>query len=189
MSKLSCRIAVSLLTLAAVQADAQQYRWMDDKGRVQYTDTPPPATAKGVQKKNLNAGKSSDAPEPFALQAARKSAPVKLYTSAECQGCDEARKLLNQRGIPFTEVSISEAKQLDDLKAVSGGTAVPVMLVGISVQKGFEEGAYNGALDSAGYPKSGTLRPRNQAAPAAPKPPADSAPAPQPAAAEAPKAR
>ena len=38
-----------LLTLAGL-AHAQQYRWVDKNGRVQYTDTPPPASAKDVRK-------------------------------------------------------------------------------------------------------------------------------------------
>ncbi len=178
---------LALLLLIAFQAHAQQYRWTDEKGRVQYTDTPPPASAKGVQKKNLNAAKT-DGVEPYALQVARKAGPVKLYTSPDCPGCQEARKLLNDRGIPFGEISITNAKQMEELKSVSGGTGVPVMLVGSAVQKGFEERAYNAALDSAGYPKIGALKPRSQPAPEVPKPPADQA-SPPAAPTEASKAR
>ena len=47
MRKSRRRAVVLLLLLAAAQAHAQQYRWVDEKGRVQYTDTPPPATAHG----------------------------------------------------------------------------------------------------------------------------------------------
>jgi len=39
--------------LAAGTASAQQYRWVDEKGRVHYSDTPPPASAKSSEKKNL----------------------------------------------------------------------------------------------------------------------------------------
>ena len=182
------KATLALVLLLAFQAHAQQqYRWIDEKGRVQYTDTPPPASARSVQKKNLNAGKPDSGTEPFALQIARKAAPVKLYTSPDCPGCEEARKLLNERGIPFTEISITESKQIAELKTISGGTGVPVMLVGAAVQKGFEERAYNSALDIVGYPKLGALKQRNQVAPEPPKPAAVQAPQPgAPASAKAP---
>jgi glutaredoxin len=160
-------------------ANAQQYRWVDEKGKVQYTDTPPPAGAKGVQKKNFKAAPADSGAEPFALQVARKNAPVKLYTTPECGTvCDQARKLLNERGIPFSEVLVADPALVDELKTVSGDTTVPVMLVGRAIQKGFEKGAYERALDVGGYPAAGTLRPRNQAAPQLPKPPAETGAAP-----------
>lgn len=183
-------LACSVLLAAAFAANAQQYRWLDEKGRVQYTDTPPPAGAKGVQKKNLKTSPADSGTEPFALQVARKNSPVKLYSTPDCgTSCTEARKLLNERGIPFSEVLVTDAALLDELKSVSGGTTVPVMIVGRAVQRGFEKGLYDRALDVAGYPETGTLRPRNQSAPPPPKPAAEaSAAAPKPPAEEPAKA-
>ena len=165
-------LAAFLLLTAALVAHAQQYRWTDEKGRIQYTDTPPPASAKGVQKKNLDSKPADSGAEPYALQVARKKSPVTLYTSPDCAvGCDDARKLLNQRGIPFNEVSISTTAQVEDLKRVSGASVVPVIKVGSAMQKGFDEASYHRALDIAEYPKPGALPPRSQAAPAAPAAP------------------
>ncbi len=160
-------LASSLLLTAALVAHAQQYRWTDEKGRIQYTDTPPPASAKGVQRKNLDSKAADAGAEPYALQVARKKSPVTLYTSPDCTiGCGEARSLLNQRGIPFNEVSIGTTAQVEDLKRISGATIVPVMTVGSAMQKGFDEAGYHLALDIAEYPKQGVLSPRHQAAPA-----------------------
>ena len=40
-----------VLTLCAASVQAQQlYRWTDEKGAVHITDTPPPPSAKGVQR-------------------------------------------------------------------------------------------------------------------------------------------
>ena len=91
-----------------------------------------------------------------------------------------ARKLLNARGVPFKEVSIVDASQIEELQKAVGGNTVPAMIVGSTVQKGFEESAYQRLLDAAGYPKTGFLPARSQAEPA-PKPPAlpDVKPAPQ----------
>ena len=173
-SSLPRAIVAGLLLAAVLTAHAQQYRWVDEKGRVQYSDRPPPTNAKDMQKKNLDAGAPGSAAEPYALQVARKNAPVKLYSSPDCGPvCDSARALLNQRGIPFAEISISDTTQVEELKRISGGTNVPVMLVGRSVQKGFQENSYHGALDAAGYPATGALPPRKQVAPPPPKPAAE----------------
>lgn len=169
-----------LALVCSLSAQAQQYRWIDEKGRVQYTDTPPPPSAKSVQKKNLSGAKpDATGNEPYALQLARKANPVRLYSSPECgEGCSEARMLLNRRGVPFVEISVVGPAGLEDLKKVSGGNAVPVLMVGTRVQKGFEESAFHRALDAGGYPASGVLPPRKQAAPS-PMPPQPEAPKPE----------
>lgn len=167
-------LAVALCAFA-LGASAQLYRWTDDKGRVHVTDTPPPSSAKGVKKAGTASPAAPSAPasgaaEPFALQQAKANFPVTLYTVPNCQGCDEARKLLNARGVPFKEVSLTDASQMDEFKQVVGGNTVPAMIVGSTVQKGFEEGAYQRLLDAAGYPATGILPARSQTQPAATAP-------------------
>ena len=174
-----------LLFAAALPAGAQLYRWTDESGKTHFTDTPPPPKAKNVKKRS-GAAPSGDAnaPLPFALQQAMNTAPVTLYTTPGCEACGEARKLLNGRGIPFKEVSVNSEAQLAELKNAVGSNSVPALIVGANVLKGFEEGRYHSALDSAGYPKSGILRPRDQAEPgpeSAAPPAADATPAPAPA--------
>jgi len=160
------------LCAVALGASAQMYRWTDDKGRVHVTDTPPPASAKGVKKAGTAAPEAaaaaapSKSAEPFALQQARANFPVTLYTVPNCQGCDAARKLLNTRGVPFKEISLTDASQMEEFKQAVGGNTVPAMIVGSTVQKGFEDGAYQRLLDAAGYPATGVLPPRSQAEPA-----------------------
>jgi hypothetical protein len=46
---------------------------------------------------------------------------------------------------------------------VSGGTNVPVLIVGKTVKQGYEESMYNAALDEGGYPKSSQLLPGQKA--------------------------
>ena len=50
------RAAIAVFLCAVTfAASAQLYRWTDEKGRVHITDTPPPPTAKEVQKKKPGA--------------------------------------------------------------------------------------------------------------------------------------
>lgn len=151
-------------------AGAQVYRWTDSSGNTHFTDTPPPATARGVERKRGARSKESDdagnAPEPYALQQARKNHPVKLYSAPGCGApCDDARALLNARGVPFSETSVSSESAIEELKDVSGSAAVPVLMIGSHMQKGFEQGAFHRSLDAAGYPKTGILPPRRQPEP------------------------
>lgn len=159
-----------LIVLPALPAHAQLYQWTDSAGRVHYTDTPPPGGARIVQQRSSGAP-APEAAEPFVLQEARKNHPVKLFSAPGCQPCDAARNLLNGRGVPFSEVSVTgEQKQLEELQKTTGASGVPALIVGKAVQSGFEEATYQRMLDEAGYPKTGVLPPRTQGAPEPAKP-------------------
>jgi glutaredoxin len=176
--------ALALAGAAAVaHAQGQLWRWTDDKGRVHITDTPPPPNAKSVQSRPAGVAEAQAPAEPFALREARAKFPVTLFTGTGCDPCDEARQLLNQRGIPFREVLVVDDKSQDEMQKAVGGTSIPALVVGATAQKGFADTLYHRMLDAAGYPKTGVLPPRNQAAPpeaivepakpAAPKPAAE----------------
>jgi len=155
--------------LGAAQAQQQLYRWVDAKGKVHVTDTPPPATARKVEKKTYGSS-ATPAPSSFELDRVRKEFPVTLYTALSCkEPCAQARAALNQRGVPYKEVQVWNEATNAQLKTVSQSNEVPVLSVGRSVQKGFEQRAYDNLLDSAGYPRTGTLPATAQAAPPAPK--------------------
>jgi glutaredoxin len=163
---------------AAFAASAQLYRWTDEKGRVHVTDTPPPPTAKNVQRRTAEGAPGDDASLPYAVQLAAKNFPVTLYTAPDCAPCGQARALLNARGVPFREISVVDEQQAEELKKSVGSLSVPSVRVGRGVQAGFEQSAYDELLDAAGYPRAGIVPPRNQTEP---KP----APPPKPAAEQA----
>jgi len=165
-------LLVLLAAAAAVcgVAQAQQYRWVDQNGKTQFGDTPPPPGAKDVRRTNVTSAKPAPAQQPFELARLQKDFPVTLYTSPPCkEGCELARDALGKRGVPFKEVQVFDPDTNDELKRVSGGLDVPTLLVGRSVQRGFEQGAFDALLDSAGYPKAGILPALTQTAPSAPE--------------------
>ncbi|MEO8716834.1 MAG: DUF4124 domain-containing protein [Burkholderiales bacterium] len=175
-------VIFAVLLGAACAASAQLYRWTDDQGRVHVTDTPPPASAKDVRKRAADATPAAAAVNlPYAVQLAAKSYPVTLYTAPACAPCGAARALLNQRGVPFSEISVIGQKETDQLRKAVGSLSVPSVIVGSSVQKGFEQGTYDALLDNAGYPRAGILPPRSQAEPK-PAPARNAPPAEEPAA-------
>jgi glutaredoxin len=167
-------LLAAALSAGAVSVLAQQlYRWTDEKGRVHVTDTPPPPSAKGVQKQKpaVSNTEPAGAPQqPYELAQAIKDFPVTLYTSPICkEPCAQARDALNKRGVPFKEVQVWEEDSNAELKRVTGSMEVPALVVGRSVHKGFQQSAFDALLDSARYPRTGILPARSQAAPKAPE--------------------
>jgi len=149
----------------AAAANAQQYRWTDEKGKVHYTDSPPPASAKNVQKKNLTGNTFASQTTAVPL-AALRSYPVTLYTHPLCtDACDMARSLLRKRSVPFSEVSLTDPAAPPEIRARTGGRPIPVMRLGTMVEMTASEAAYNRTLDLAGYPPAGETVVRNQATP------------------------
>jgi glutaredoxin len=184
---IGARLSIATLLTAALAAGAasvqaqQIYRWTDENGRLHITDTPPPPSAKSAQKPRPGAAPAETpaAPpaaqqQPYELAQAMKDYPVTLYTSPICkEACAMAREALNKRGVPFKEVQVWEEGTNEELKRVTGGSDVPALVVGRSVQKGFLQDAFDSLLDSARYPRAGILPARSQAAP---KPPEDYVP-------------
>ena len=193
---------LSALLLHGTASAQTLYRWVDKDGRVHYTQQkPPPGEAKTVEQRRLGPAPAAQPATgsgqiPFAIQQAMSNYPVILYTSPSCKsGCPEARALLQKRGVPFRDVSVFEQATNDFLKNIAGAAMVPTLTVGSQVLKGFEEGAFNDALDTAGYPKSSLFtgampQPPEPAglpkAPPADQPAAEGAPSGAPAAGAAP---
>lgn len=158
---LAAFVPAALLALAAPGAQAQMYRWVDDQGRVRYTDTPPPASAKDGRKlaPQTGAGPAAAPGSAGAKPPAAKLPEVTLYTNSGCGPlCADARQHLVARGVPFREVSVESPETLDELRKLSGGLSVPLLLIGDAMQKGFDPARYAYLLDSAGFPKAGAAR-------------------------------
>jgi glutaredoxin len=155
-------VAGIVLAVLCGGASAQMYRWVDKDGGVHYTQTPPPPDAKSTQRKSLGTGGGAMpyGDLPYATQSAAKNFPVTLYTSPDCGApCEQARSFLVRRVVPFREISVRQQKDIESLKAVSGGLQVPYLVVGSQKQAGFLEDAYGALLDSAGYPSGGPRLP------------------------------
>lgn len=165
------RWLILVAALAAASVAAQQYRWTDENGKVHYSDAPPPASAKNVQKKNLT-GNTFASPNARAPISALRSYPVTLYTHPQCTDpCEMARSVLRKRSVPFSEVSLTTPEAPPEIRARTGGRPVPVLRAGTMVEMTASEAAYNRTLDLAGYPPSDETLIRNQAVSTGEEPP------------------
>lgn len=148
-------IVVLATTLAVAPAYAAKlYKWVDERGNVSYQDRPPPEGVGRVEEKTVREGRGVDSGSPAATEAATKS-PVTLYMVPKCSPCDAARVYLKKRGVPFTEINVSEKNpqaQQEMVKKI-GELSVPTITVGSKIMQGYVESLLAGELDQAGYPK------------------------------------
>lgn len=150
------KLAASMVLLVCASGvyASQVYRWVDKNGHVQYSDQPPPAGVKKSEQRTLG-GNVIDGQDSYPLKQAVAKNPVALYAGDCGVLCDEARKLLDKRGIPYTAKDPQNRKpDADELMSLIGALEVPVLKVGSKHIKGFDANRWNTALDEAGYPKS-----------------------------------
>ncbi len=140
----------------ATSAQAQIFKWTDEKGITHLSDQPPPPNAKKVEQKNISSVESSVS-LPYELAEAVRNFPVTIFTTANCSGCDQGRKLLQTRGVPFTEKTISTEEDSAKLAEAGSDGQLPFLLVGNQKLIGFEAGGWTDALNNANYPAKRVL--------------------------------
>jgi glutaredoxin len=149
---------VFLLTLAA-GAQAQLYKSTGPDGKVTYSDIPPAKGNQGniVQQKTGAGISDVNDGMPYELAQAVKNSPVTLYSSEKCIPCDDGRKMLNERGIPFSEKTIKSNDDIAALRKVTSENQLPILTVGRNKESGFSPSAWGTALTAAGYPETSRL--------------------------------
>jgi len=151
------RMSLALIAvLATASVQAQLYKSVGPDGKIIYSDTPPPANQKLLEKKNLNeSGPASNFPYELSLAVAKY--PVVIYTASNCGPCEDGKNLLKSAGIPFAEKTVKTNPDLEKLKQVSGDTQLPFLSVGSQKLYGFNADEWKAALNKAAYPSGNRL--------------------------------
>ena len=151
----------ALLLCCALAAQAQGVqRIVGPDGKVTYTDRAAPASASAPAAPANDTGAL-----PYALRQAAQRYPVMLYTGDKCNPCNSARELLQKRGVPFTEKTITTAEDGQAFAALGAENALPLVTIGTQRVSGFLAADLNRYLDAAGYPATSQL-PRTHRNPA-----------------------
>ncbi|MDB5810874.1 MAG: glutaredoxin-like protein [Betaproteobacteria bacterium] len=168
---------IALMGAAALAHGGDMYRWVDEKGVVNYTPFPPPANIRNVEPKKLgDSGKAQVSEAPYSVQLAVKNFPLTFYTTTACgEPCKAARAHLDRRGAPYTEKdpsNPSSPKEFEDFTKMSGGNPqVPFLSVGqLKNLQGYSAAEWDSTLDAAGYPSAAlaSARPAGGKSPSAP---------------------
>jgi glutaredoxin len=147
-------MAACLAAASTPLAAAQLYQWKDAQGRMVYSDLPPPSSIRNAEQKSFK-GSVIESGESYAAKTAREKYPVTLFASPCGIPCDQARQLLNERGVPYSNKDTQASPEAQaELQKLTGQLRVPVLVIGSDRIDGFESGQWQAALDRAGYPKS-----------------------------------
>jgi len=158
MKPVAVCLALCLAAAPGLQAQTT-YRWVDREGRVNYSDQPPPPSARNAEEKKLGAPNAIATSGPdFGTRVAAEGSPVTLYSSSDCAvECKLARDFLRQNGIPYGEKLLRTAEDAAAFRGATGSEdlLVPTLLVGTVAHKGYEDAAWRKLLAAAGYPLGG----------------------------------
>lgn len=161
--------ACGMLLGLTLHTQAQQlYRYVAPDGTVTYSDKPPSTPTTAVTPispltGDVVAPSQSYLVDTTALPAAVRKAystyPVTFYSTKACgQGCDEARKLLQTRGVPFAEITVNTAKDQSVFQQkVSASGGFPFITIGNKPISGYNPDEWNSYLNAAGYPATSQL--------------------------------
>jgi len=152
-------------------ASLAQYKVVGTDGKTTFTDRPPPATEGLITALNRRgAAPTTDTTAwPAELREPVARFPVTLFvTTSACAPCDAARQLLRQRGIPFSEKTVTTERDVEAFEKISGGRDAPTLLLGTQVLRGLAADLWNSYLNAAGYPHESRLPADYQQAPAVP---------------------
>ncbi len=148
-------ISFLLCLLALSSASQTLYKWVDEQGRVSYSDLPPPPqnTVKDVSStlNTMGAGAAQLGQLNYETQTIVKQAPITVYTSKGCAPCDQGRALLMQKGYPFSEKIIVSNADVKALQALLDAQSLPVLSVGKTVINGYGKSQWEDALSEQGY--------------------------------------
>jgi glutaredoxin len=136
---------------------AEMYKWVDDKGEMHISDSPPPAAKSPGDIKVYKDSKEDSldtAPAPARKKEesrpsyeTKKRADVVLYTTSWCPYCRKARDYLRSRGIDFVEYDIEKDKEAATRKKqLDNRGGVPFAIINGRSIRGFSASAYDRAL-------------------------------------------
>lgn len=155
MQRARAEFLLIILLLAACNARAEIYKWVDAEGAIHYTDKPPANEQPTLEitgrissydsPEILPAGsmENSVTGKPEAgLHKPAKNKRVVMYSAPWCGVCKKAKKYFAENNISHTEYDIdSNTKAKADFEKI-GGRGVPVILVGRSRMNGFSPNGF-----------------------------------------------
>jgi glutaredoxin len=166
-----CLAMLASLTVFSTAQAQQIYRIIGANGRVTFTDVPPvntPPQSVTLVAAILIPGTANTTGLPFDLQQIALKYPVTLYTTNNCPTCEQGRRYLMSRGVPFAEKTVNSPEEVTAFLKLSGDSPMPYLTIGSESIKGYIEGDWSVYLTAAAYPISSQLPPGYRYANSAP---------------------
>ena len=124
-----------LWVLLLLPGHAEVYKWVDDRGRVHFTDRPP--RGEDAERLSLRINTYSSSTISKLDSTFGETGRVVMYSASWCAVCKQAKDYFRAEGIPYVEYDVEKSsKGKRDFKNL-GGKGVPVILVGNRRINGF----------------------------------------------------
>lgn len=147
--------AAALLFVVGAAPAQSVYRIVGPDGKVTFSDKPPtnPATVSvtGLGGKPVPL-RPAEVVLPLDLRQSMARYPVTLYSGPGCVPCNAGRLLLQGRGVPYTEFTVSSNADIDALQRISGDNSLPFLTIGGQKIKGYSQAEWTQFLNAASYP-------------------------------------
>ena len=124
------------LCLCAPAAYSEIYKWVDENGKVHFSDQKPDRGAAEQLEVRVNTITSPSILDSDFL-AVRERRQVVMYSAVWCGVCKKARRYFREKGIPFKEYDIETSRKGRQDFAKLNGHGVPIILVGKQQMSGF----------------------------------------------------
>jgi glutaredoxin len=161
-------VVFCVLVLASPASSVEIFKWVDDKGVVHFSDTPPPDRPELIEEEqpppadslpqdnspaaaeNQNAALKSDFFDFLDQSPQAPEAPiVEIYETSWCVYCKKAKQFFRSKGIEFAAYDIEKDENAARrMMALTSKKAVPFVVINGHGIQGYSEEAYLAALQN-----------------------------------------
>ena len=125
----------SLLLLCSYSADAEIYKWIDEQGKVHFTDNPPSNKQAEEVKLKINTYSSVEI-KPL-VERLGKANKVVMYSAEWCGICKQAKQYFRKNNIAYVSYDVEKSRTGKIDFKLLGGKSIPVIIVGNKRMNGF----------------------------------------------------
>ena len=123
------------LLLTSMMVNAEFYKWIDSKGNVHFTDTPP--QGEKVEALELKINTYSAVEVTPLIERLGKKDKVVMYSAIWCGICTKAKRYFKDKNIPYVIYDVEKSRSgKRDFKLLKG-KSVPIIIVGDKRMNGF----------------------------------------------------
>jgi glutaredoxin len=144
------KVLTIILVLLALPLNAELYKWVDEKGVINYSDIKPENKTTQeiiISNKSNKITNNSDTKENSLFSnsttlekpSKNKNRRVVMYSASWCGYCNKARAYFIQNNIKFKEYDIEKNSTAKRKYKKLGGSGVPLIVMGNRKMQGFNE--------------------------------------------------
>lgn len=133
-------IACALL-LCSLVVNAGIYKWVDETGKVHFTDSPPDDTKTEEVELRINTYTSVEI-KPLIERLGKKDKVV-MYSATWCRMCKKAKNYFRENNVPYISYDVEKSRTGKmDFKLLRG-KSIPIIIVGGKRMNGFNAAEFD----------------------------------------------